>query len=68
MSSGLLLLIIFGIMLFVLFMGAAVSMSMGFTAVVCMLMFLGWNHMSHLGITAFTWGTSMNQIIAPCSS
>ncbi len=65
MSSGLLLVIIFGMMLFVLFMGAPVSMSMGFTAVVCLLLFLGWNHMTHLGVIAFKWGTSMNQIIAP---
>ncbi len=65
MSDGLILIIIFGIMLFTMFMGAPVFVSMGFTAIVAMLIWMKPQNIAQFGVIAYTQGTSFNQVIAP---
>ncbi len=59
------LLIIFGILLVVMFLGAPVKSAMGFTAVCAMLLFMGTRFLPQIGKIAITQGTGINQIIAP---
>ncbi|MDR3209751.1 MAG: TRAP transporter large permease [Oscillospiraceae bacterium] len=65
MSIGLTLVIFFGILLVAVFLGSTIFSSMGFTAAVGMLAWLGMNRLSQFGVIAYTQGTSFNQIIAP---
>jgi TRAP-type C4-dicarboxylate transport system permease large subunit len=59
------LLIIFGILLVVMFLGAPVKSAMGFTAVCAMLLFMGTRFLPQIGKIAINQGTGINQIIAP---
>jgi C4-dicarboxylate transporter DctM subunit len=59
------LLIIFGILLLVMFLGAPVKSAMGFTAVCTIVLFMGWRFMPQLGKIAINQGMGINQIIAP---
>jgi C4-dicarboxylate transporter DctM subunit len=64
-STALTLIIIFGILLVVMFLGAPVKSAMGFTAVCAMLLFMGSRFLPQLGKIAISQGTGINQIIAP---
>ena len=60
------LLIIFAIMLFFMFMGTSVFSSMGFTAILGMLFWLGFKTISMFGNIAYTQASfNENQLIAP---
>jgi tripartite ATP-independent transporter DctM subunit len=65
MNVGIVLLIFFGIMLFTLFSGAPVSMSLGFAAVMGVLLWVGPKQLNQLGVITYTQGTHMNQLILP---
>jgi C4-dicarboxylate transporter DctM subunit len=64
-STALTLIIIFGILLITMFLGAPVKSAMGFTAVCAMLLFMGSRFLPQLGKIAISQGTGINQIIAP---
>ena len=60
------LLIIFAIMLFFMFLGTSVFSSMGFTAIIGMLIWLGYKTVSQFGNIAYTQASfNENQLIAP---
>ena len=60
------LLVIFAIMLFFMFMGTSVFSSMGVTAIIGMMMWLGVRFVSQFGNIAYTQAsTNENQLIAP---
>ncbi len=65
MSITLQLIIIFGILLIIMFLGAPVKSAMGFTAVCTILLFMGTRFLPQLGKIAINQGMGMNQIIAP---
>ena len=65
MSSGLILVTFFAILLIVMFSGAPVFAALGTAGIVGILAFLGSRHIGQIGITAYTYGTSYNQIILP---
>ena len=66
MSQGLMLLIIFAIMLFFMFLGSSVFSSMGVTAIIGMLIWLGARFVSQFGNIAYTQASvNENQLIAP---
>lgn len=65
MSNGLILLIFFTIMLTTLFLGTPVSMSLGFTGVLGVILWIGANKLTQFGVIAYTQGTNTNQMILP---
>ena len=65
MSTALTLIIIFGILLLVMFLGAPVKSAMGFTAVCAILLFMGTRFLPNMGNIAISQGMGINQIIAP---
>ncbi len=65
MSITVTLIVIFGILLLVMFLGAPVKSAMGFTAICAMLLFMGSRFLPQIGKIAVTQGTGINQIIAP---
>ena len=66
MSQGLILLIIFVIMLMFMFNGSSVFSSMGVTAIIAMLLWLGISFTSQFGNIAYTQASvNENQLIAP---
>ena len=65
MNVGIVLLLFFGIMLITLFSGAPVSMSLGFAAVMGVLIWVGPRQLNQLGVITYTQGTHMNQLILP---
>ncbi|MGN1001139.1 MAG: TRAP transporter large permease [Oscillospiraceae bacterium] len=65
MSDGVILVIIFGIMLFAMFMGTPVFTSIGITAIIAMLLWMRPQIIAQFGVIAYTQGTSFNQVIAP---
>ena len=65
MSVGWILFLFFSILLIAMFSGAPVFTSLGFTALIGIISWLGKNHIQQFGIIAYTQGTSFNQIIAP---
>jgi TRAP-type C4-dicarboxylate transport system permease large subunit len=64
-SITLQLIIIFGILLVTMFLGAPVKSAMGFTAVCTILLFMGTRFLPQLGKIAINQGMGINQIIAP---
>jgi TRAP-type C4-dicarboxylate transport system permease large subunit len=64
-SITLQLIIIFGILLITMFLGAPVKSAMGFTAVCTILLFMGTRFLPQLGKIAVNQGMGINQIIAP---
>ncbi len=64
-SMAVLAIIIITVLLVSLFMGSPVSMALGFTGLVVMLIFMEPSHLTRFGATAFSQGTSTNQMIAP---
>lgn len=65
MSSGLILIIFFAIMLITLFLGTSVSMSLGFAGVMGVILFIGSGKLSQFGVIAYSQSTNMNQLILP---
>ena len=65
MSSGVMLILIFAIMLITMFLGTPVFTSMGFTAIIVTLLWMNPSLLSRFGKTAYTQGTGFNQVIAP---
>ena len=65
MSPILMLVIIFGMMLIVMFLGTPVFTSMGITALITMLIWMGANRVAQFGVISYTQGVGFNQIIAP---
>ena len=66
MGQGLMLLIIFAIMLFFMFTGTSVFSAMGFTAVIGMLIWLGFSYIADFGTIADNQiRVNENQLIAP---
>ena len=65
MSEGLILVVLFGILLSVIFLGSPICSSLGFTALIGMLIWLGTNQLQQFGVIAYSQGTNYNQIIAP---
>ncbi|MDR0491919.1 MAG: TRAP transporter large permease subunit, partial [Oscillospiraceae bacterium] len=60
------LLIVFAIMLFIMFMGTSVFSSIGFTAILAMLFWLGFSWIKNFGLKAYTEVSfNENQLIAP---
>lgn len=53
------------ILLVSLFMGSPVFSSMGFTALLSLVLFMGFNFVREFSVTGFNQGTSANQLIAP---
>lgn len=65
MSSGLILLIFFAIMLTTLFLGTSVSMSLGFAGIMGIILWIGSGRLTQFGVIAYSQATSMNQLILP---
>lgn len=53
------------ILLISIFIGAPVSCAIGFTGVLCMLVYMGPNFLSQFGTIAYQQGTSINQLVCP---
>ena len=65
MDHGIILIIFFAIMLASLFNGTPVFTSLGFTAVIGIVLWVGSKHLVQLGITTYTNATNYNLIILP---